>query len=1043
MKRPSAFVRLHRPHTLWALAVVPGVLLLLSTLSAPLLAGPTTPRASATTEVTNPPKTSLSTAGDWPTYLEGPARTSANLAEKTISPSDAPNLQLLWSYQTRGPISASTVVVGDRAFVGSWDGWEYSFNSSDGALLWKTYLGLANTSACGSQGIASTATVQQGSLYVGGGDGNWYALNASTGNVEWKVLVGDPNQGYYNWASPLLFHGFAYVGVSSFCDKPLVPGGVLQINLSSHQIQNEFHTTPTGELGASVWGSPSVNTSTNTVYFATGNAGSHATGEMDVSIIAVNATTMGLVSSWKVNATEQIADGDFGSTPTLFPDSHGAPRAGALNKNGIFYVWNASRLSPGPVWQRVITTGQAVSSAAFGQGLVFVGAGTADFHGNFSSGAAWALKPATGAVAWEQPLWGKNLAAPAYANGIVAIDGGQNLFVLDATTGTKLWHFSCSSLFFASPSISHGRIFVGCSDGIEYAFGLLHPPLQIDSFDAIPSAIPLGDSTTFTPAVLGGTSPFTYAYTGLPPGCASADTPTLPCAPTRNGTFAVSVRVTDATRASVSATTTLVVSNIEGYAVTFVEAGLPSGTSWSTELAGNTNYSLTSSIVFDEPNGTYAFTVGAVAGYSPVPASGSVDVKGGSVTRPIEFSPTQPSPTISSFLAVPPQLILGGSATLEVTVSGGLAPLSYAYTQLPPGCATVNTPALPCTPTAIGGFTTEVEVNDSAGTHAFANATLTVLPVPMYLVEFTETGLPPGTTWAVVLNGTLASAATSTITFSEANGTYSFTILPISGFHALQYSGTVTVNGAGRSTPVSWSPVQYSVQFTESGLPSGSTWTVTMAGQSLSSPTASIAFSEKNGTHAFTVAAGPGYAANPSSGAVQIVGAAVNQPISFSAVPPPLISSFRASAASITLGEPITLTVDVSGGTPPFNYIYAGLPSGCGTQNLSSLTCTPTVTGPVTVTVTVRDLAGKFASAGTSFAVNAAPPSRGSATGPQFLGFPQTAGYIVLGLVLALAVIVVAILVTLASGRRPERPSPRPRDPSSSQHAPTRPPWRR
>ena len=50
------------------------------------------------------------------------------------------------------------------------------------------------------------------------------------------------------------------------------------------------------------------------------------------------------------------------------------------------------------------------------------------------------------------------------------------------------------------------------------------------------------------------------------------------------------------------------------YAVTFTESGLASGAPWSVTLAGNLHSSTTNTIAFTEANGTYAYTVGGVAG---------------------------------------------------------------------------------------------------------------------------------------------------------------------------------------------------------------------------------------------------------------------------------------------------------------------------------------------------------------------------------------------------------------------------------------------
>jgi kumamolisin len=73
---------------------------------------------------------------------------------------------------------------------------------------------------------------------------------------------------------------------------------------------------------------------------------------------------------------------------------------------------------------------------------------------------------------------------------------------------------------------------------------------------------------------------------------------------------------------------------------------------------------------------------------------------------------------------------------------------------------------------------------------------------------------------------------------------------------------------------------------------------------------------------------------------------------------PVVISSFVASPANLTVGQSTLLNVTATGGVLPYTYVYSGLPSGCSTQNLSSLPCTPSTSGNYSVTVTVTDASG-------------------------------------------------------------------------------------
>ena len=73
------------------------------------------------------------------------------------------------------------------------------------------------------------------------------------------------------------------------------------------------------------------------------------------------------------------------------------------------------------------------------------------------------------------------------------------------------------------------------------------------------------------------------------------------------------------------------------YAVTFTEAGLPSGTNWSVTLGSLTNSSGTATIAFEVVNGTYPYTIpflpiGTTEAWQATPGSGSVVVAGSEVT---------------------------------------------------------------------------------------------------------------------------------------------------------------------------------------------------------------------------------------------------------------------------------------------------------------------------------------------------------------------------------------------------------------------------
>jgi thermopsin len=83
---------------------------------------------------------------------------------------------------------------------------------------------------------------------------------------------------------------------------------------------------------------------------------------------------------------------------------------------------------------------------------------------------------------------------------------------------------------------------------------------------------------------------------------------------------------------------------------------------------------------------------------------------------------------------------------------------------------------------------------------------LPLLPFPIYLVQFTETGLPHGTDWSVTLNGITASSTTSTVWFYDPAGTYAYTVGTVAGYTASPSIGAVNVVSSPVTVHIHWSP---------------------------------------------------------------------------------------------------------------------------------------------------------------------------------------------------------------------------------------------
>lgn len=251
-------------------------------------------------------------------------------------------------------------------------------------------------------------------------------------------------------------------------------------------------------------------------------------------------------------------------------------------------------------------------------------------------------------------------------------------------------------------------------------------------------------------------------------------------------------------------------SGVVTYPVTFTETGLPSGTSWSVVLDGRTGSSSSTSIPFAEPNGTWGFNVGTVAGYRGTPGGGTITVEGGSVSVTITFSPL-------------------------------------------------------------------------TGTQG------------NYTVTFTPAGLVQGTLWSVTLNGTTNSSTGGPIGFAAPNGSYPFSVGTVRGLAATPSTGTVLVQGHAATVTITFaasSAANFTVTFTETGLATGASWSVTLGGSARSASAASIAFLEPNGTYTYVIHGAQGTVPTPSSGSLTVNGSGVVETIRFAASPPSATSPF-------------------------------------------------------------------------------------------------------------------------------------------------------
>jgi YVTN family beta-propeller protein len=97
----------------------------------------------------------------------------------------------------------------------------------------------------------------------------------------------------------------------------------------------------------------------------------------------------------------------------------------------------------------------------------------------------------------------------------------------------------------------------------------------------------------------------------------------------------------------------------------------------------------------------------------------------------------------------------------------------------------------------------------------------------------------------------------------------------------------------------------------------------------------------------------------------------------------PSVTSFSAGPSTVAEGYETMIETDTIGGVPPLTYAYAGLPTGCFTANMSTLACTPSVSGTFSIQVTVMDSKGLSDSGTATLVVISGPTLASVAVSPS------------------------------------------------------------
>lgn len=407
-------------------------------------------------------------------------------------------------------------------------------------------------------------------------------------------------------------------------------------------------------------------------------------------------------------------------------------------------------------------------------------------------------------------------------------------------------------------------------------------------------------------------------------------------------------------------------------------------------------------------------------------------------------------PTVSGLTAQPTSVNLQETTNLTLNITGGDTVYDYSYYDLPPGCVSQDVNPLPCRPTVPGIYHPLYEANDShypeygLGDYLCGvlcsgfTIDLTVLSAPIATILPTHARVDSGETqlfrtavaggggpyvYAYSPSGSgavcLPSSGSEVNCTSGAPGTAFSVSVRVTDVYGVTFSATsadVAVGPAlsanitaSTQTPLLGETMAFNANgsggsgapysFAYIGLPPGCV--------SLNRTTIGCLPTQANWYNVSVVVTDGVNGTANASVSIHVV-------FDFNVVVP----------ASTPLGQQLTILVDsnesfsnatttpssvrTDGGVGTLTYAYSGLPPGCSSEDVASLTCTPSALGTYPVLVSVHDQAGDHNQHTVTVHVIAAP---------GLLGLAGYDGELVIGAVLGLVITLVAILASVSKRR--------------------------
>ncbi len=377
----------------------------------------------------------------WPQPGMGETHAAHNALETTLGAGNLDKLRQLWSFPTRGTISAPIVVQGATAFVSSADGFLYAVNARTGAQMWKfqTFTDGQTQDAP----IVSGERVFVACLAGGKPQHNGMcALRISNGRLAWSY-----------------FRDCECTPAAGLAGAPVVLGATLLVPYYQSAGGKTVLQVVNGDTGKPLWqyaypgsngGGPSPAAP------AIANGAAYAGEQFSRSVCSVNLSNKG--EDWCLPT-----DDDYNSVAVyknvvyVNTYSHGVF---AFNASNASQIWHAT---PGGTYSGTN------DPPAIADGIVYV-AGIG-FDGNL-----YALKATTGALIYATDPGSGGAAItqspPSVANGVVYVGCRSGVCAFNARTGKLLRAFGTPGGRQSPPAIVNGVVYATCGANAACAYGL-------------------------------------------------------------------------------------------------------------------------------------------------------------------------------------------------------------------------------------------------------------------------------------------------------------------------------------------------------------------------------------------------------------------------------------------------------------------------------------------------------------------------------------------------------------------------------------------